>query len=280
MGLKPELALAIQLAREAGRKILEVYGQKYEVEFKAGNEPVTLADRVANDSIVTGLRAAYPRDAILAEESTDDGQRFHSPRVWLVDPLDGTADFIDRDDEFSVMIGLVIEGEPILGVVYRPTNDLLYYASPEVGALMDFRGRVTPLQVSSESQVSRMRLVSSRAHLSSQVLAIQQALGIREHLRHGSAGLKVGLLCQQLADIYLNTGRMSKEWDVGAPEAILRLAGGVMTDLRGAPIRYNRKDVYQRNGILASNGRNHDSIVAIIQRVLDSEQAGTQEDTA
>ncbi|MFH1928127.1 MAG: 3'(2'),5'-bisphosphate nucleotidase CysQ [Chloroflexota bacterium] len=268
MRLQRELAQAIDLAREAGKKILPVYhGREYEVEFKAGDEPVTLADRVANELIVRGLEKTFPRDAILAEESADDGLRFSSSRVWLVDPVDGTQDFINRDDEFSVMIGLLIDGQPILGVVYQPTNDLLYYASKGFGAFMDHRGRVTSLHVSDISEAPRMCLVSSRTHLSSKVVAIQQALGISQHLRHGSAGLKVGLICQQEADVYINTGSMSKEWDVCAPEAILREAGGIMTDLRGLPIRYNQEDVHQRHGILASNGKNHDLIVATIARV-------------
>lgn len=279
MRLQRELAQAIGLAREAGKKILQVYyGREYEVEFKAGDEPVTLADRVANDLIVRGLERAFPHDAILAEESVDDGHRFSASRVWLVDPVDGTKDFINRDDEFSVMIGLLIDGQPILGVVYQPTNDLLYYASEEEGAFMDCHGRVTPLRVSDVAQVPQMRIVSSRTHLSPKVVAIQQALGIRQHLRHGSAGLKVGLVCQQEADIYINTGHMSKEWDVCAPEAILREAGGVMTDLEGSPIRYNQEDVRQRQGILASNGKNHDLIVATIAGVearLLREKPGT-----
>ena len=270
MRLQRELAQAIDLAREAGKKILQVYyGREYEVEFKAGDEPVTLADRVANELIVRGLGKTFPSDAILAEESVDDGLRFSSTRVWLVDPVDGTQDFINRDDEFSVMIGLLIDGQPILGVVYQPTNDLLYYASKGIGAFMDLRGRVTSLHVSDISEASQMCLVSSRTHLSSKVVAIQQALGISQHLRHGSAGLKVGLVCQQEADVYINTGSMSKEWDVGAPEAILREAGGIMTDLRGYPIRYNQEDVHQRHGFVASNGKNHDLVVAAIAWVLD-----------
>jgi len=269
MRLQRELAQAIDLAREAGQKILQVYyGREYKVEFKAGDEPVTLADRVANELIVSGLEKTFPPDAILAEESSDDGLRFSSPRVWLVDPVDGTQDFINRDDEFSVMIGLLIDGQPILGVVYQPTNDLLYYASDGIGAFMDHRGRVTSLHVSDISEAPQMRLVSSRMHLSSKVVAIQQALGISQHLRHGSAGLKVGLVCQQEADVYINTGSMSKEWDVCAPEAILREAGGVMTDLRGFSIRYNQEDVHQRHGFVASNGKNHDLVTATIARVL------------
>ena len=274
MRLQRELAQAIDLAREAGKKVLQVYyGRENEVEFKAGDEPVTLADRVANELIVRGLEKNFPHDAILAEESADDGLRFSSTRVWLVDPVDGTQDFINRDDEFSVMIGLLIDGQPILGVVYQPTNDLLYYASNGIGAFMDHCGRVTSLHVSDISEASRMCLVSSRMHLSPRVVAIQQALGISQHLRHGSAGLKVGLVCQQEADVYINTGSMSKEWDVCAPEAILREAGGVMTDLRGFSIRYNQEDVHQRHGFVASNGKNHDLVVATIARVLGRGEA-------
>ena len=138
MRLEPELCRAIDLAREAGDEILKVYDQKYEVERKSGDEPVTLADRRANDLIVAGLRSTFPRDAVLAEESADDGRRFYSPRVWLIDPLDGTEDFIGHDDEFSVMIGLLVDGQPVLGVVYQPTRDLLYCAAKDSGAFGDW----------------------------------------------------------------------------------------------------------------------------------------------
>ena len=270
MRLELELSRAIELAREAGDEILKVYDQKYEVERKTGDEPVTLADRRANDLIVGGLRATFPSDAVLAEESADDGRRFCSPRVWLVDPLDGTEDFISHDDEFSVMIGLLVDGQPVVGVVYRPSTDLLYSAARDGGAFMEQTGKRRRLYVSEVSLTSEMTMACSRTHLSPKVLAVQEALGIRTLVRHGSAGLKVGLVCQQLADVYVNTGHKSREWDVCAPEAILREAGGVMTDLSGAPVQYNQKDVHQRNGVVVSNGRSHDRIIATIARVLGS----------
>ena len=272
MRLEPELFRAIELAREAGDEILKVYDQGFDVERKAGDEPVTRADRRANDLIVAGLRTTFPRDAVLAEESTDDGQRFCSPRVWLVDPLDGTEDFIRHDDEFSVMIGLLIDGQPVVGVVYQPTDDLLYFATEGAGAYMERKGKRRRLHVSEVSLTSEMTMACSRTHLSPKVLAVQEALRIRTLVRHGSAGLKVGLVCRQLADVYVNTGQKSREWDVCAPEAILREAGGVMTDLSGAPVQYNQKDVHQRDGVVVSNGRSHDRIIATIAEVLDSWQ--------
>jgi 3'(2'), 5'-bisphosphate nucleotidase len=205
-----------------------------------------------------------------------DTRRFCRSRVWVVDPVDGTEDFIARTGEFAVMIGLLVEGRPCLGVVYQPTVDLLYYAASGVGAFMNRCGRVSPLRVSQLSEVPKMRLVSSRSHPFPVMESIRQALGIQAHLRHGSAGLKVGLICRQLADLYINPGMGSKEWDVCAPEAILVEAGGILTDLVGAPTQYNREDVHMRRGILASNGACHGRIVATLSQVLPASLSGEE----
>ena len=123
--LHHELDVAIRLARQAGEAILEHYQTGLAVHKKEGDEPVTLADRVADDLIVRGLRAAFPHDGLLTEESDDDPSRLEKERVWIVDPLDGTTEFISGTGDFSVQIALTVAGRPVLGVVYQPTADLL-----------------------------------------------------------------------------------------------------------------------------------------------------------
>ena len=134
MDLRRELETAVALARRAGEGIRALHGTGLAVENKADESPVTLADREANALIVGGLEAAFPDDAILSEELPDDGSRIGRTRVWMVDPLDGTKDFIRGREGFSVMIGLLDGASPALGVVYQPIGDKLYYATRGGGA--------------------------------------------------------------------------------------------------------------------------------------------------
>jgi 3'-phosphoadenosine 5'-phosphosulfate (PAPS) 3'-phosphatase len=162
--LQHELAVAIRLARQAGDVIMGYYQTGLAIDHKARHEPVTAADRAADDLIATGLRSAFPDDGLLTEESDDDLSRLEKARVWIVDPLDGTTEFIDETGEFSVQIALTLSGYPVLGVVYQPAKGRLFYAVQGQGAHQVHEGRTTPLHVSTESDPARMCLVASRSH--------------------------------------------------------------------------------------------------------------------
>src|SRR5947207_15926491 len=143
MKLDKELEVAIRLAREAGRVTLHYYSAPPDVGWKAEHEPVTVADTAANELIVAGLAAAFPDDGLLAEETPDTAARLSHERLWVIDPLDGTKEFIKKNGEFSVMIGLALDGRASLGVVYQPTADRLFYATPAEGAYL-VRGTGAP----------------------------------------------------------------------------------------------------------------------------------------
>ena len=268
-----ELNLALRLARDAGAAILDYYDRPLRVERKTTNddynEPVTIADRTANELIVRGLRETFPEDGILAEESIDTERRLKKSRVWMVDPLDGTRGFIARSGDFAVQIGLAVEGRAVVGVVYQPVPDVLYRAAEGQGTWIERAGfEPERARVSDESDVRRMRLAASRSHRSQRMDRIIRALGIEEEVRRDSVGVKVGLIIERQCDLYIHTSPHTKQWDTCAPEAVLSEAGGRMTDLFGGPMRYNVPDVQNHNGLVASNGAAHASIIEQLQPLL------------
>jgi len=264
-----ELAVARDLATRAGDVLLHFYSSDTGVEWKDEREPVTAADRAANALIVDELVRIFPDDGILAEETPDSTGRLSHERLWVIDPMDGTKEFIKRNGEFSVMIGLAIDGRATVGVVYQPTNRRLYSGVVGSGAHVHEEGaEPRPIAVSDISATERMAVAVSRSHRSPEIDAVRQALGIEREVRCGSVGLKVGLICERHCDLYIHPSPQTKQWDTCAPEAILVAAGGRMTDLQGNPFVYNRTDLYNRHGILATNGAAHDRILERVAEVF------------
>ena len=275
MDLSRELETAIALARTAGARILEYYAldivaeQKYGVDNFA--EPVTIADRTASQIIVEGLTEAFPNDAVLSEEEADVMEtRLEATKVWMIDPIDGTWGFIKKDGDFGVQIGLTENSAPVLGVVFLPFHNELFYAAKGAGAfLVKGDGAPEPLQVSEITDFTKMNLASSRNHRSPKMRRVIEEFGFRREIQRGSVGLKVGLIARREADIYIHLSPRTKFWDSCAPQIILEEAGGRMTDLFGARIRYDIHDVQNHNGILASNGAAHDAAVKKLLSLLN-----------
>ncbi len=265
--LKKELEIAKELATKAGNILLERYQENPSVSWKEIDAPVTAADRAASELLVGELKRLFPGDGMLSEEEQDDPTRLGMSRVWIIDPMDGTREFIDHLDEFAVMIGLAVDGMARLGVVCQPTTGKIYYATTGSGAFLEERGALRRLLVSTEADPSRMTVALSRSHPSPQVDLICNRLGIKGTIRSGSIGLKVGLICEGRAHLYLHTGARTCQWDTCAAEAILREAGGQMTDIYGAPMQYNDSELRNLRGVIASNGAAHDRIVEITESV-------------
>ena len=267
-----ELKTAVELARAAGAAILDLYEGPINVEQKTSAddiEPVTQADRIANELIVNGLKREFPNDGILAEESVDTKRRLEKSRVWMVDPLDGTNGFIDGNGDFAVQIGLTEEGECVLGVVYQPLPGVLYRAVRGEGTWIE-RPQFDPgrAHVSDKTDLSNMRIAASRSHRSPRMNKVVERFGFREEIQRGSVGIKIGLLIEQQCDLYIHLSSRTKQWDTCAPEVILTEAGGRLTDLFGYPLNYNVPDVQNRNGLVASNGATHDQIIANLAPLL------------
>lgn len=272
-GLDRELDVALRLAWQAGAAIMGYYQTGLAVERKAEREPVTVADREADHLIANGLRLAFPDDGFLSEESEDDRSRLEKERAWIVDPLDGTVEFITETGEFSVQIALVIQRRPVLGVVHEPAHERTFYAVKGQGAYELHDGQRTRLHVSTVAEPGEMCLVASRSHYSPLIDAARKALGVKTLNQLGSVGMKVSLVARGECDVYLAT-TVTKEWDVCAPHALLMEAGGILTDLDGADLVYNRPDVKVRRGLIGSNGLAHDRIVQAVSDLRDLRDLG------
>jgi 3'(2'), 5'-bisphosphate nucleotidase len=267
-----EMSVALELAREAGAAILDLYEGPLDIEQKAGaddREPVTQADKLANEIIVQRLRSEFPEDGILAEESIDTAHRLDKSRVWMIDPLDGTTGFIEGNGDFAVQIGLTENGKCVLGVVYQPLTGVLYRAVRDGGTWIE-RPEYEPEQahVSNQKELSMMRLAASRSHRSHRMNKVVEAFGLKDEVLRGSVGIKVGLLVEQQCDLYVHLSPRTKQWDTCAPEIILREAGGCLTDLFGRTLSYNKADVQNRNGVVASNGAAHGIIIESLRPLL------------
>ena len=273
LSLDRELAVATQLAREAGAILIAHYHSPFLVEQKVNAlkeiEEVTAADREANDLIVRRLAAEFPNDGILAEESADTERRLEKNRVWMIDPMDGTKNFIQRDGDFAVQIGLAIDGESVAGVVYQPVRDVLYRAARVSGSWIETKNTgAARMSVSNLIIPGEMVLASSRSHRSPRMERVVKAFGFKDEVRRGSVGVKIGLITERKADLYMHLSPSTKQWDTCAPEIILVEAGGRLTDLFGEPLRYNGARIDNRNGIVATNGAAHEMVIENLQPLL------------
>ena len=265
--LDSELDKVSRIALGAGEIIRKVYDKDFSVAYKSPRDPVTDADTQANAYIVKALRDAFPDDGIVAEETKDKSDALKGGRVWFVDPLDGTKEFIAKNGEFSVMIGLAIDGEAKLGVVYQVAKDKLYTGIADKGAWLHHEGKKKALMVSTRYEPSDLRLVVSRSHRPDSIDKIVRRLGIKNEQKSGSVGLKVGLIAEQAVDLYIHLSDRSSHWDACAPDAILRGAGGRFMRVDGSSYRYGGEDLRTDGGIFACNAAAYDAVLPIARAV-------------
>lgn len=275
------------LARSVGWGAADVLRRYYRGEFdldiqKAHSDPVTAADLAANQYILDRLQGALGNDQFgyLSEETFQPGLTpYPQAYVWIIDPLDGTRDFIQKTGEYAVHIALTQAGRPILSVVVWPEQEVLYYAKVDGGTYAEHRsGEVRRLKVKECSRPEDMRLVISRSHRDERFDALLKRLPQTEQTFVGSVGCKVATILEHRAELYLSltTKSAPKDWDLAAPELILTEAGGRLTHFDLTPLEYNRADVAQWGGFLASSGQNHDELCRLIAQILeelDSEAA-------
>ena len=253
-----ELDVAIEAAYEAGNSILEIYEGKYETFTKSDDSPITEADLKSNEIIKAILSKTNHK--ILSEEDKDDQKRLSEEIIWIVDPLDGTSDFIDKTGEFTVMIALIKNKKPIIGVIGWPTEKTIFAAQKGGGAFRFSKGKWEEISVTKVSELSKCKAVGSRHHLSEKERMFIKKLGIKNFTSIGSS-LKVGKISSGEAEAYITTTNKMKEWDSAASYCLISEAGGKMTDMSGNDITYNNKIVNHQNGILVTNGLIHDKIV-------------------
>ena len=237
--LQPLLDALKPLIRDAGELVMAIYATDFQVEIKGDESPVTLADQRAEKVIFAGLRRLTPDIPVVGEEAASAGEIPDvSNRFWLVDPIDGTKEFVSRNGEFTVNIALIDHGVPVLGLVLAPALETLYAGASGVGAWVEIRGERRSIAVRA-APTDGLTVVGSRHHgddaavdafLAGRTIAARRAVG---------SSLKLCLLAEGLADVYPRFGR-TMEWDIAAGDAVLRAAGGAVRRLDGALLEYGK----------------------------------------
>lgn len=239
---KQDLLAVVQIAKAAGEAIMTIYGQEdFSVSHKGDNSPVTAADIAAHRVIVASLAERFVGIPVMSEEAADISwdERRQWDTYWLIDPLDGTKEFIKRNGEFTVNIALIHQGVALAGVVYAPVLDTYYYGAKHLGAWRQKAGMESPLMGASHPRQTPI-VVGSRSHLSPDIAEYLQRLGQHQMLSVGSS-LKFCMLAEGEADLYPRLGPTS-EWDTAAAQAVLESAGGsVVCYDSGLPLTYNQK---------------------------------------
>ncbi len=263
----PETRLAVEAAIIAGKTVMNVYNQEFSSTLKNDNEPLTEADVKSNQIIQKIISdSGHP---ILSEESVDDKKRLDSKKIWIIDPLDGTSDFIKKTGEFTIMISLVEDHIPILGIIYWPTKSTLYLAQKGQGAFKSDNGAWSKLSVSNVSELENCRAVGSRYHISEIEQNLIKRLNISQFTSKGSS-LKVADISSGNAELYFTTTNKIKQWDTCASYCLITEAGGKMTDMFGNDLKYNTERLNHENGLLVSNGLIHNHIIKIYRESMNN----------
>lgn len=268
-GFSSDLDLAVVAVLAAGDCIMEKYRGNVTVYSKNSDSmPVTEADKESNKIILETLAPlGYP---IFSEEDLSPMADFTTGKAWIVDPLDGTKDFINGTDEFTILIGLISDGHACGGVVYQPVTKALYVSELGHGAYKATDDGWKLLRVNDVDNVASARLVMSRHHLVESEKDFISSLEINTFTQKGSSGLKMVKIADSHYDAYFTFTNNIKQWDLCAADCILAEAGGIITGLDGSPIRYGNCKANVSNGVLVSNGRKiHDQLLVAYKKYIN-----------
>ena len=248
-----ELKAAIEAGLEARKAIMEIYHQPFDVEIKDDNSPVTKADKSADAIIRKILHERFPTHAFLTEESEDDLSRLENDYVWIVDPVDGTKDFVARDGGFTTNIALAYKHQLVVGVVVVPVTNEIYYATKGNGSYyQNPEGKLEKIHVNDKLEnLTCLRSVFHFNEVEAEIIK-RHADKITNVEKFGSS-LKPCRIAHGKAEITYRMSAGTKEWDTAACQIIVEEAGGVFVEPDGSPITYNRKDVYNRKGYVVAN---------------------------
>jgi 3'(2'), 5'-bisphosphate nucleotidase len=257
-------AILLEVAADAADTVLRIYETPFKVDYKGPLDPVTEADRVANDLICDRLTEHFPGAAIVAEESAPESFADYRSfdRIFFVDPVDGTNEFIQKNGEFVVMIGAVEGDRAVAAVVHAPATGLVWAARVGSGAFrIDLGGTRSQLSVSRTASLAQARLVASRSHRTPRLERTLESLRAGAVNAQGSAGLKGARVAEASADAYVAPHYAGKLWDVCPTDVLVSAAGGKVTDARGHAIDYRAESIVCDRGLIASNGLLHDEIL-------------------
>ncbi len=267
--LREEARAAVTAALAGCRAAMEYYGADLEVTRKEAGDPVTQADLAANKAILEQIQGSFPGDAVLSEESALDPGSGSSERLWIIDPLDGTKEFIAQNGEFCVMVGLAIRGEAVLGVTCQPEDGIVLLGVSSAGSWVSRGQQFEAVHVEPKAS-GPIRMTRSRSHPDEKLQALEDGLPDAIIVPSGSVGVKCSLIVRDEADLYVHPVPFLKEWDTCAPEAILRGAGGRVTDCSGAPLQYGKQDPRQPGGILAARADVWADVLPTVQEISAS----------
>jgi 3'(2'), 5'-bisphosphate nucleotidase len=260
--------VVLSAALEASQIVMRVYAAPFDVQYKIKDDPVTLADHEANALLCERLARAFPGIPIVAEES--DPRSYagfeKADAAWFVDPLDGTREFVARNGQFAVMIGLARQGRAKMSVIVAPVWNRSFIGIVGEGAwevLAD--GSKSPIHVSSQSSLSGSSILVSRSRTPPQLASLVASIGAGRAVIHGSSGLKAVLVALGDHDVYLQQGPAGMRWDACASEALVVAAGGACTEADGAPFDYASGELLNARGLVASNGLLHPAILETLR---------------
>lgn len=254
MAWMKELEAAKAAAVEAGKAIMEIYNAvaPVKVEYKGDHSPLTAADKAANRIIVEALKNGFPQYAVLSEEEKDNRSRLNNEYCFVVDPLDGTKEFLKRNGQFTVNIALAYNHEAVMGVIYVPVTGELYYAARGYGAYKRTPdGEVIRLKVSDNTDLESIRVVASNSHESVQMKELAEKYQFKNLVKMGSS-LKGCLIAEDKADVYYRFNP-TMEWDTAAMQCIAEEAGAVFRQMDGSVMTYNREDSLNSKGFYIVN---------------------------
>lgn len=255
----------IELTREAGEEAMKYYDRDYSIKKKEDNSPVTEADLASEKILLEGLKSTGY--GIVAEETgLLEGDK--TGTYWVVDPLDGTQDFIDKTGEFSIMVGLLVDRRPELGIVYAPAQGKLWYAVKGQGAHLTENGRKSEITVNHKSSLSDYELIASRNHFSPRDEKISRRLGVKNITRMGSLGIKFCSIAEGRADLAYYTTDKLGIWDCCAPQIILEEAGGVASDVYGGNLEYDLEGKRMDKGVVGIGRESHDKVIKVLEETV------------
>lgn len=257
MNYEKELQIAKEASILAGKAIMDIYGDgDFTIEYKENNSPLTSADKAANRIIVDMLKENFPGYAILSEEEKDNPCRLNNDYCFVVDPLDGTKEFIKRNGQFTVNIALSYKHKSVMGVIYVPVTGELYYAAKGLGAYLEKDGVITKLYVSKEvKEKSDLKVVMSNSHGCPQMEELLEKYNLKNFIKIGSS-LKGCMIASGKADVYYRHNP-TMEWDTAAMQCIVEEAGAIFKQMDNTEMLYNREDCINSKGFYIINNLNH-----------------------
>ncbi|MDD3412702.1 MAG: 3'(2'),5'-bisphosphate nucleotidase CysQ [Lachnospiraceae bacterium] len=253
MNYKKELEAAKEAAILAGKMIMDIYesSEDLSIEYKDGDMPLTRADKSANAIIIKILKERFPDYAILSEEEKDNKERLNNPYCFVIDPLDGTKEFIKRNGQFTVNIALSYEHESVMGVIYVPTTEVIYFASKGAGAFLKDKVGIRRIKVSDVIDKKELRVVMSNSHGCEKMNQLLEKYHLTHFVKVGSS-LKGCMVAEGSADIYYRYNP-TMEWDTAAMQCIVEEAGGIFRQMDGSVMYYNRNHCLNEKGFYLVN---------------------------